>query len=89
MKKPEKIEDRNIVCCDSAFTQGWNQSYDSWEDFLPDFTELKILILRFIAGKDCPYTHFKSRIVSAEELTDLARVIAKRIGKNERTLNNI
>ena len=40
--------------------------------------EIEQEIIKFISGKYCPYTHFKSRIVGVDELQDLAQALREK-----------
>lgn len=94
-EKREIIWDCNCrgLGCKHCHSQGYNQACDDWEEWLksmelhdiikvstlPSEEEIRKFIIKFIAGKDCPYTHFRSRIVGVDELEDLAKAIYKRI----------
>ena len=88
------ITDINAYVRHKLRVTGYNQACDEWEayhdgfiatldhavDNLPSEEEIEKFIIKFIAGKDCPYTYFRSRIVGVDELKELAKTIHKRIG---------
>ena len=78
MKKPERIEDRNVNCCDSAFIQGYNCACNDWEKFLPDIDKLceviEVVLLKL------PHLHINSTL---KDVRTIAQAIVKRIGKEE------
>lgn len=46
--------------------------------------ELERIIIGFIAGKDCPRTHFRSRIVGINDLKELAAAILEKYVRMDR-----